>query len=73
MYGSSIFKVGAGVFAGSTVFPAGKRASVFYAVFRRLRAVMIHASAFPAYRNSVFANGKVVLVSHYDSPFLFSQ
>ena len=30
---------------------------------------MVHASAFPAYRNSIFANGKVVFVSQLDSAF----
>ena len=69
MYGSPVFRAGARVLAGAAIFPAGKRASVFYAVLRRLRAVMVHASTFPAYRNSIFANGKVVLVSQFDSAF----
>ena len=30
---------------------------------------MVHASAFPACRNSIFANGKVVFVSQLDSAF----
>ena len=55
--------------AGAAIFPAGKGASVFYAVFGRLRAVMVHSSAFPAYRNPIFANRKVVLVGQFDSAF----
>ena len=69
MHSPPIFRVEAWVLAGATVFPAGKRASVFYAVFRQLQAVMVHVPAIPAYRNPVFANGKVVLVSQFDSAF----
>lgn len=69
MNGPSIFRFRAGVFTGTAIFSAYKRASEFNTVFCWFRTIMVHAMSLFAYRNAIISNGKVVFVRQLDAAF----
>ena len=72
MYGSAIFGIGAGIFAGAgnaSAFSAHSRAFEFCPAFCFLGAIPSHAVSCSADRNAIGIDGEIIFVNRRSSAF----